>query len=274
MRNLWIFFLRYYAFFIFIFLEVIAFTLIVRNNHYHNATILNSANVVNGNIYEFVSNTTEFFKLKLTNDSLASENAQLRNQLLTQKYDNKTKRIIVNDSTSFQRYSYIEAKVVNNSVTKRNNYLTLNRGTVHGVRKNMGVISNNGIIGIVKDVSSHFCTVISFLHKDSKISAQVSSTGNFGSLVWDGLDPFTATLKDIPTHIKPKIGDKITTTGYSSIFPENILIGTIKNIHRKGGDFFEIDVKLSTDFSQLRYVYIVNDLLAKEKEQLEEGLPK
>lgn len=273
MRNLWIFFLRYYAFFLFLLLEVIAFTLIINNNQYQRSSVLNSANQLSGSLYTTVSNAQAYLDLGKANDSLAAENAILKNLLRAEYYSNKVEKETRTDSSSFRRYTYVRAKVVNNTTNKRNNYLTLDRGRLHGIRKNMGVISKDGIVGIVKDVSDHFCTVISFLHKDSKISAKLNSSGDFGSLVWDGLDPRVANLKDIPTHVVVKENDSVMTTGFSSIFPEHIMIGRVKKVEHKSGDnFFDIEVELSTDFSTLRYVYIVSDFLSIEKNKLEEAV--
>ena len=165
---------------------------------------------------------------------------------------------------------YSDLTTINNTILKRNNYLTLNRGRIHGIRKNMGVICGDGIVGIVKDVSDHYCSVISFLHKDARISAQLNSSKDFGSLVWDGLNPKIASLRDIPTHVKVKIGDSITTTGFSSIFPENVMVGKVNSVSQKNGDnFFEVSINLSTNFSTLRYVYVVSDILADEKVKIE-----
>ncbi len=273
MRNLWIFFLRYYSFFLFLILEIIAFTMIFNNNSYQSASYFNSSNKISGQLFDFTSNVESFINLSIVNDSLAQENARLKNQLIADRYTNRTNKGKFSDSSiSFQQYNYIQAKVINNTILKRNNYITLNRGSIHGIKKNMGVICGDGIVGIVKDVSNHFCTVISFLHKDSRISAQLNSTKDFGSLVWDGIDPTIGSLKDIPTHVKVKIGDSVSTTGYSSIFPEKVMIGKVKTVSQKSGDnFFEVEVKLSTNFSTLRYVYIISDILADEKIKLEEG---
>jgi rod shape-determining protein MreC len=214
-----------------------------------------------------------FINLSIVNDSLSIENARLKNQVLSERYSNKINTGVYTDtSMSFQQYTYIQAKVINNTILKRNNYLTLNRGRIHGIRKNMGVICGDGIVGIVKDVSDHYCSVISFLHKDSRISAQLNSSKDFGSLVWDGLNPKIASLRDIPTHVKVKIGDSITTTGFSSIFPENVMVGKVNSVSQKNGDnFFEVSINLSTNFSTLRYVYVVSDILADEKVKIEGG---
>ncbi len=270
MRNLWIFFLRYYAIFLFLFLEVIAFTLIINNNSYQGASYFNSANIVAANLYSSLADVESYVHLKSVNDSLAIENARLKNQLISERYSNKVVKGSIGDTSGIQRYKYLQAKVVNNTTMKRNNYITLNKGYIHGVRKNMGVICGDGIVGIVKDVSEHFSTVISFLHKDSKLSAQLNSTKDFGSLVWEGVNPREGLLKDIPTHVKITTGDSVTTTGFSSIFPEGVMIGKVKNAEQKSGDnFHNVEVSLSTNFSTLRYVYVVTDILSIEKLRLE-----
>lgn len=273
MRNLGIFFIRYYSFFLFLFLEVIAFSMLFNSNNYQSASFFNSSNKISGKIFSISSNVESFINLSIVNDSLSIENARLKNQVLSERYSNKINTGVYTDtSMSFQQYTYIQAKVINNTILKRNNYLTLNRGRIHGIRKNMGVICGDGIVGIVKDVSDHYCSVISFLHKDSRISAQLNSSKDFGSLVWDGLNPKIASLKDIPTHVKVKIGDSITTTGFSSIFPENVMVGKVNSVSQKNGDnFFEVSINLSTNFSTLRYVYVVSDILADEKVKIEGG---
>jgi|694.fasta_scaffold16256_8 rod shape-determining protein MreC len=273
MRNLGIFFIRYYSFFLFLFLEVIAFSMLFNSNNYQSASFFNSSNKISGKIFSISSNVESFINLSIVNDSLSIENARLKNQVLSERYSNKINTGVYTDtSMSFQQYTYIQAKVINNTILKRNNYLTLNRGRIHGIRKNMGVICGDGIVGIVKDVSDHYCSVISFLHKDARISAQLNSSKDFGSLVWDGLNPKIASLRDIPTHVKVKIGDSITTTGFSSIFPENVMVGKVNSVSQKNGDnFFEVSINLSTNFSTLRYVYVVSDILADEKVKIEGG---
>ena len=273
MRNLGIFFIRYYSFFLFLFLEVIAFSMLFNSNNYQSASFFNSSNKISGKIFSISSNVESFVNLSIVNDSLSIENARLKNQVLSERYSNKINTGVYTDtSMSFQQYTYIQAKVINNTILKRNNYLTLNRGRIHGIRKNMGVICGDGIVGIVKDVSDHYCSVISFLHKDARISAQLNSSKDFGSLVWDGLNPKIASLRDIPTHVKVKIGDSITTTGFSSIFPENVMVGKVNSVSQKNGDnFFEVSINLSTNFSTLRYVYVVSDILADEKVKIEGG---
>jgi rod shape-determining protein MreC len=269
MRNLWLFFLRYYAFFLFLALEAFAIVLMVNNNSYHSASYFNSSNNVSAKFFEYLSYSRSFVNLQTLNDSLSKENAYLRNLVLASPYSNKVNRIYINDSI-MRRYTYIEAKVINNSVNKRNNYITLDRGSLHGIREKMGVICGDGIVGTIKDVSEHFCTVISFLHKDSKVSAQLNSSNEYGSLVWEGRNPKFASLKDIPTHVKVKLGDSVSTTGFSQKFPKNVFIGRVIKCDLKSGDnFYNIEVALSTNFTTLRYVYVVEDNFAEELKKLE-----
>lgn len=279
MRNLWLFLIKYYALFLFIFLEVVAFILLVNSNNFQRATVLNSANEVVGNWYNMVNRSEDYLSLTEINDSLSAENELLKNELKSTFYNPKVDTgtyrdtLMVNDTLRIKQYKYIIAKVINNSITKRNNYITLNQGSLHGIHKNMGVICSNGIVGIVKDVSPHYSTVISLLHKDIKISAQTKATKDFGSLVWDGYNPRKAQLIDIPNHVTIRRGDKVITTAFSSIFPEGIPIGVVTNAEIKTGDnFYTVDVQLSTPFEHLEYVYVIDNRMGAEQQRLEEGL--
>ena len=269
MRNLWIFISKYNAFFLLIIFLSISFGLLVNNNTYQRASAWNSSNQVIGETYERIDAFTNYLNLGRTNDSLAAENAQLRNRLKTSLFDDSVVQQSVNDTINQQQYTYIVAKVVNNSVHQKNNYITINRGLKHGIQKGMGVIGPRGIVGIVLNVSEHFATIQSVLHSDTRISASVA--GNIGSLVWGegNFDPRLAILKDIPNHVIVKKGNLVVTSGYS-LFPSGIEIGRVTRTGLKGGDsFLNIEVWLTTDFSKLQYVYVINNLLSKEQKELE-----
>lgn len=273
MRNLWLFFIKYYASFLFIALEAIAFSMVISNHDYQRSTVVNSSRRIAGSFYEGLNRVTDYISLSRVNDSLIMENTRLKNYLRSSFYNLTPHSAMVKDSVYMHQYQYTYAKVINNSTLHRNNYLTLDRGSMHGIRKNMGVISPNGIVGIVKDVSKHYCTVISLLHKDSRISAEIKSTRDFGSLVWNGFNPRIATLTDIPSHVRLKKGDIVTTTSFSKIFPEGIMIGTVEDFEIKEGDnFYKVDVRLSTEFSRLNYVYVITNILALEQTILEQNL--
>ena len=257
-------------FFVFLLLELVCFSLIVRNNNYHRGSFLNSSNQLVGNIYEFNNGITEYFKLRSINDELAVENSILRSLLKDSKYTSSTRVYEKTDTVIRQRYTYVAAKVVNSTTERRNNYLTINRGILQGVEPEMAVISSNGIVGIVKDVSKSYASVISVLHKNSSISAKLSDSGYIGSLVWDGRDPQVVQLMDIPNHVQIEEGMAIETSGYSAMFPSGIGIGKVKSFEIKEGDnFYSINVTMNTDMSAVSMVYVVNNLMRSEQVQLE-----
>ncbi|WP_423149180.1 rod shape-determining protein MreC [Rubrolithibacter danxiaensis] len=271
MRNLWIFISKYNAFFLFAISFVGSLVIAIKNNSFQRATVINSSNEVVGEIYSRVNHFKEYLNLVNVNDSLAAENARLRNSLKSSKFDDSVAQNIVNDTLTKQQYTYIVSRVVNNSIHQKNNYLTINRGKRHGVEKGMGVISPSGVVGIVLQTSDNFSTVQSILHTDTRISASIEGSNAFGSLIWgeEDFDPQTATLKDIPNHVIVKKGQKVVTSGFS-LFPHDILIGKVVDTGVKGGDsFLDIKVHLSTDFSTLQYVYVVKNTLSQEQQQLE-----
>ncbi len=273
MRNLIFFIYKYYVFFLFFVLEVAAFIIIYRFNNYQKASFVNYTTGVTSSFYTAVSNTNEYFNLRSVNDSLQVENARLHAQLITSYYKNSFNATLVNDTVYKQQYEYIPAQVVSNSVTKRNNYITLNRGRLHGIEPEMGVISDNGIVGIVMNVSDHYCTVLSLLNNNCKISAKVEKNGAFGSLVWEGDDPKFALLKDVNKHVPLMVNDKIITSNFSKLFPEGIAIGKIYAHTLDAGDnFHRIKVELNTDFSTVSTVYVIRNVLKQEQETLEETI--
>jgi rod shape-determining protein MreC len=251
-------------------LEILAFVLIYRFNNYQKASFVNYTTGVTSSFYNRVSDVESYFKLRTVADSLQRENARLHNQLLTSYYQNNLTTKTISDSVYKQQYTYLAARVVNNSVTKRNNYITINRGRLHGVMPEMAVISESGIVGIVLNVSDHYATVLSFLNNNCKISAKLERTQAFGSLVWDGKDPRYARLLDVNKHVPIKVNDLVITSNYSTIFPEGIPIGRISDFSIDAGDnFHTIQVQLFTDFSTLSTVYVINNLLKNEQKNLE-----
>lgn len=257
-------------FFVFVLLELVCFSLIVKNNTFHRGSALSSSNRLVGNVYGLNNAINEYFKLKSINDELAIENAALRSLLNESKYISSSKKLSVTDSVGRQHYTYVPAKVINNSTDRRNNYLTINRGILQGVEPEMAVISSNGIVGIVKDVSKNFASVISVLHKNSSISVKLADTEYIGSLVWDGGDPQIAQLMDIPNHVQLAKGMLVQTSGFSAMFPSGINVGTIRSFEVEQGDnFYSIDVDLLTDMSSVSMVYVINNLMRFEQIELE-----
>src|ERR1700761_5282897 len=184
MRNLWIFISKYNAFFLFLIFEVSSLIIFIQYNSFQKATFINSANGVTGNLYSKMSQFSSYLSLKEVNDSLANENARLRDQLKGSFYVDTLQKHKVNDTIYKQQYEYIVARVINNSIDRINNYLTINRGSNQGIAKGMGVMCGRGIVGKVVFVSAHFSIVQSLLHKDSQFSAMLANNKEIGSVVW------------------------------------------------------------------------------------------
>lgn len=203
------------------------------------------------------------------NDDLARQNALLRNMLQENVLERIENRLHT-DSLSGKTFAFTSAQVVNNSINKQYNYLTLNKGYIHGIKPDMGIICSDGVVGVVNHVSKYYSTGISLLNKRLFISAKIKKDGNYGSLVWDGLNYRKALLREIPIHIPLTVGDTIVTSGYSAIFPEGIQVGTIRNFEIKNGsNYYTIEVDLSTNFKSISYVDIVQNLKQNEIRQLE-----
>jgi len=249
----------------------IAVVLVIRNNSFQRASALNSSNQIIGKAYQNVDYLKGYLSLNETNLALSRENAALRALLKSSNYDNNVVVNITRDSLQEPEYSYIEARVINNSINQKNNYLTVNRGSKHGIKKGMGVISSKGIVGIVLNVSPNFSTIQSLLHSDTRISASLAKSQAFGSLVWgpQAHDPQQALLRDIPNHVKVEKNEQVITSGFS-LFPPGIVIGTVLETGlSSGSSFLDISVLLNNDFSTLQYVYIVVDRYSGEKGNLE-----
>ena len=269
MRNLWLFISKYNAFFLLIIFFTISLILLIKNNSFQRASVWNSSNQVVAQSYEKVNEISSYLRLGKTNDSLASENARLRNQLATSFTSDSIKQGTVRDTTLKQQYTYTVATVINNSVHQKNNYLTINRGSKHGISKGMGVTSAKGIVGIVLNVNENFSTIRSLLHSETKVSANVN--GSIGSIVWGegNYDPRFAYLKDIQSHLNIKKGNRVVTSEFS-MFPQGTAIGYVAETRTsKGDNSLDIKIKLETDFATLDYVYVINNILSAQQLSLE-----
>ncbi|MCK4677820.1 MAG: rod shape-determining protein MreC [Bacteroidales bacterium] len=269
MRTLFTFLWKHYFFFLFLILEIISFIFIVNHSYYQRATIISSANGISGYVYNTANSITGYFGLKKANEGLAEENARLRSLESVVLLATDTLQHFRNDSTHKQLYQYISAKVISNSTSKRNNYLLLNKGLSQGVGNDMAVITPKGVVGIVKDVSLNFSSVLSVLHKQTRISAKLKKNNQLGTLIWQGTNYRIGTLKDIPTHIQLNLGDTVITSGFSHIFPEGIPIGSINEYYIEGGNnFYTIKLDFFVDINNLSYVMVVNNLMKKEQDSL------
>ena len=269
MRNLWLFIGKYNAFFLLIIFFTISLILLVKHNSFQHARVWNSSNQLVGRSYERINEINSYLKLRKTNDSLAAENARLRNQLATSFTSDSIKQGTVRDTTLKQQYTYTVATVINNSVHQKNNYLTINRGSKHGISKGMGVTSAKGIVGIVLNVNENFSTIRSLLQSETKVSANVN--GSIGSIVWGegNYDPRFAYLKDIQSHLNIKKGNRVVTSEFS-MFPQGTAIGYVAETRTsKGDNSLDIKIKLDTDFATLEYVYVINNILSAQQLSLE-----
>lgn len=263
MRTLFAFLYKYHVFFVFILLEIIAIGTLIQSHHYQGSRFATSSRLWSGAVLERFENSVNYFSLKKINELLAEENAQLRSR--SNPYYKKN-----NASNSHQ---YTSAKVIKNSYNKRNNYLTINKGSIHGIEKGMGVCVNEGVVGIVRDVSNHYATVMSLLNKHSIISTRFAKSNHFGEIVWDGKSHRFAQLRSIEKYVHVSVGDSLVTNSFSSIFPEGILLGTVNRFDRDDNEnFYKIEVNLSVDFSNIDYVYVINHPLSGERLELESKL--
>ena len=270
MRNLILFIWRNYFVFMFLSLETLAFYFILLNNKYQNTGFFNSSNAIAGNVYQTFNQFTDYVNLRDVNRSLAAEHAILRTFSENSFITIVNNKIEIKDTIHKQKYIYTNAKVINNSINKRNNYLTLNVGSLQGIAKDMGVIAPDGVVGIVKDVSENFSSVMSVLNKNTMISCKFKNTNYFGPLSWEGGDYTVAKLGDIAKHVRINVGDTIITSGASARFPDGIMVGTIKSFDLKeGNNFYDIEINLSTDFGKLSFVYVINNLMKEEQKKLE-----
>lgn len=252
-------------------LEAISMTLIVRYNNFQRVNVLNSSNVLVGSIYNQYNSVIEYFSLKKINEKLAAENANLRTELLSilhTDFEQSAQKIINN-----KVFTSIPAKVINNSVNKQYNYLTLNKGTKHGVHPDMGVICPQGVVGVVINVSANYSTVLSVLNGRWSLNARLQSSNHFGPLKWEGQNAYIAILEEIPYHVNIFENEEVLTSGYSNVFPENIMIGrVVKTEHEQGAAFQKIWVQLSTDFQQLSFVEVIEKVNNKEQLELENSI--
>jgi rod shape-determining protein MreC len=264
MRNLIEFLSRYNHWFLFVLLEVASLVLLFRFNNYHGSVWFTSANAVSGKVLEAHSEMESYMNLAEVNEALTQRNvylehrlAQLEERLAVKMSTDSLAGKLQNDSV---HYRLIPAKIVNNSIDKTENFITLDKGSADGVKKDMGVVSGTGVVGIVYLVSKHYSVVISVLNAKSNISCAIADRCYFGYLHWTGGASDIAYVDDIPRHAHFKKGDNIVTSGYSSVFPAGIAVGKISKVYNSpDGLSYRLQVKLSTDFSTLRDVCVIDD---------------
>jgi rod shape-determining protein MreC len=253
---------------LFLLLLIISLALTIKSHSYHRSEYVNSANAVTGTVYEKINEANEYLSLKEKNKGLASENALLKELLFNKKDTLLTSKTVFR--SDLNNFNVVVAKTVKNSFNKRENYITINAGTKAGIKTDMGVVNDKGIVGLVEKTSANFSTIQSILNTKSKINAKIKHSDHFGSLVWDGKNVGFAQLIDVPRLASLKKGDSIVTGGNSDIFPENVPIGKVDKIFiDKKTNYYTINVRLFNDMTSIGYVYVIENKRRQEKEALE-----
>ena len=274
MHNLTEFLAKYKHWFLFVALEVLSMVLLFRFNDYQGSVWFTSANYVTGMAYEATSKVTSYLSMGALNEKLTKRNVELEQQVreLSSKLYDKTKDSIYLQKGQYHflsKFRLIQAKVVSNSLDRPDNFITINKGTWDGVRKDMGVACGKGVVGIVYMAAIHYAVVIPVLNSKSNISCSIQGRNYFGYLHWNGGASNMAYLDDVPRHAKFKLGDRIVTSGYSSVFPAGVLVGKIKHVYNsEDGLSYRLAVQLSTDFGNLRDVCVIDDASIREQRQV------
>lgn len=275
MRNLLNFLFRYNHCIVFVLLQGVSFLLLFSFNNYQHSRFFTSANAFVGKIYEATRAVTGYFDLQRQNEVLLERNIWLEQQLLLadkrlkeMEEANTTSWPAETTTTMFQSY---KAGVIKNSLNRADNYITLNQGSLAGIKPDMGVIGPNGVVGIVYKTSPHYSLVISLLSSKSNLSCKIAGNEYFGFLQWEGDDSRYAYLKDLPRHAEFAIGDTIVTSGFSTVFPQGMMVGVIEEANdTNDGLSFLLKIKLATDFGKLRNVHVLAREGIEEQKLLEE----
>ncbi len=276
MRNLFDFLIKHHAWIFFIVYATISCILLFNSNPYQRSVYFGSSSKLVAQVYQWSDAVTSYFGLRTVNEELLRENGKLELELLSLKHqlqqytDSATVDSLMRSGNLYEEYDFIMAHVINNSLTHMNNYITLDKGRVDGIAPEMAVVDHNGIVGIVTVVNEHNAVAISVLNTKLHISCKVKGTDCFGSLVWDGRNAQYAMLEEMPRHVEFAPGDTIVTSGFSAVFPEGVMVGTIHDYARQKDDnFYAMQVKLSTDFHQLGSVRVMYNRSQHEQRLLE-----
>ena len=271
MNNLFDFILRYISWFVFLICEIISLVLLFTYNNYQGSIWMSSANVVTGKVYEVNAGVEQFFSLTDINEQLSKRNLylELRVQDLTSQIAAQTGDSSLMKFENYElmkKFNLISAKVVSNSINKRNNLITIDKGEIDGVRKDMGVACGSGVVGIVFMTGRHYSVVMPILNSNSSISCTINKRGYFGYLHWTGGNSRIAFMDEVPRHAHFNLYDKVVTSGYSSVFPPGIEIGKIIHVYNSSdGLSYRCMVELSTNFAKLRDVSVIDDAQMKER---------
>jgi rod shape-determining protein MreC len=271
MRNLLNFLIRFNSVFIFLILEGITLYLLATGNNYQNTIVLNGIRGLTYRTEAQINRVRDYLNLREVNDKLAAENLDLKKRLESFSRKQDQSFYPVTDTVYRQQYTHTSAEVIGNTVNRQKNFFMLNKGRHQGIFNDMAVVSTEGVAGVIVGVSENYSVAMSVLNLDFRLSARIRSNGYFGSLAWDGRDYKHALLNEIPQHINISVGDTIETTGFSSVFPEGLIVGIVSDFEKRGGDFYRISVELKTDFKSIHYVDVIGNLRKEERIELEKA---
>lgn len=275
MRGLLYILIKYGGFVLFVVFECIAFYLIIRFNTHQSDIYINSTNRLSGYIYEQTQNINDFRSLNEQNDRIQRENAELIEKIINLPGVQLTPIELSQDSAyqDSSQYKLTPVRICNKINRLRNNYFTLCNGSIDGLKKGQGVVSKNGIVGRIKDVSDHYALVISLLNTQSGVSALIKDKNYVGTLEWTSNDPFIMTLYGVPKHASITLGDSVITSGYSTIFPPGLFIGLVDNFKLPAGDNnYEIDVRVTQDIMSEDHLYVIQNIRSEEQLELEQQI--
>ncbi|MBD5307751.1 MAG: rod shape-determining protein MreC [Bacteroides sp.] len=276
MRNLLRFLVRFSAWILFLIYVVASCWLLFTKNPYQHHVYLTSASALGRTVYGAANTVTSYFYLREINEDLQMRNTALEMEILHLKdqiaqYKLQEYADTMKIDSSLTRYSFALAHVINNSVNRTNNYITIDRGALDGIRPEMGVVDQNGVVGIVNIVGDHSARIISLLNPYLRISCKIKGQDVVGSLVWDGKNPMEAVLEELPRHAQFNLGDTVVTSGYSTVFPEGVPVGiVVERVTAPEENFRTLRVRLNTDFNTLSTVRIVLDSMSEEVKQVED----
>jgi rod shape-determining protein MreC len=275
MRDLFRFLQRARNILLFLVLMIVAMGMLVRGNEHHRAQAISSSNAVVGTLYRWQSGITSYARLGEVNRELAERNADLMNRHRSAYASTENRFVVINDTVQEQRYRYIAAQVIGGTHHKAKNYLTLDKGSKAGIREGMGVIGDHGIVGVVRESSERFASVISALNPDLSVSGQLLRSGHYGPITWDTRDPRTISLVEIAKHVPVTKGDTVVTRGGDGVFPRGVTVGTVTAMEDDPGSaYHRITVTLSEDLTRSAMVYVVTDLARIERDSLEARNPQ
>ncbi len=282
MRNIFLFIRRYFNLIFFLILQGFSIYFIVHYSKYHEAAFGNIANQLTGKVNTQYSKINNYFHLKMVNDSLVKANEDLYNKLKInfELPDTISKTIIdtlrLDSILQYRKYTYLQAKVLSNSISTQNNFIVLSRGKSQQFHAGMGIVDpNNAVVGIITESTEDFSVVMSLLHKDSHLSGKLLKGGETGTLNWDGKEPNIITLMNIPKSAKVAKGDTIITSGFSTTFPKGMLIGTVTEVFKETStNNFRIKFKTATNFYNLQYAYAIENIQQEPINKILENLKK